>query len=65
MTNMTADDTMTRLYIYRLSQIQISVCAKGLGFPYILLTAQEVHVYLVAMIALRHALPHERKMYVC
>ena len=27
-------------------------------------TGQEVHVYLVAMITLQHALAHERKMYV-
>ena len=36
---------------------------EGVGFSYILLTAQEVHVYMVAMIALRHALARERKTY--
>ena len=41
------------------------ICTKGSGFPYILLTAQEVRVYLVAMIALRHALARERKTYAC
>ena len=32
-------------------------------FPFILLTAQEVHVYLVAMIALRHVLAHKHSTY--
>ena len=36
---------------------------EGVGFPYILLTAQEVRVYLVAMIALWHVLARERKTY--
>ena len=40
-----------------------SVCTKGSGFLYILLTAQEVHVYLVSMIVLRHVLVCERKTY--
>ena len=39
------------------------VCTKGSRFPYILLTAQEVRVYFVAMITLRHAPACERSTY--
>ena len=38
-----------------------SVCMKRSGFPYVLLTGQEVRVYLVAMITLQHALASEWK----
>ena len=41
----------------------LSVCTKGSRFPYILLIAQEVRVYFVAMITLRHAPAHKRLTY--
>ena len=39
------------------------VCMKTPHFPYILLPTQEVRVYFVAMITLRHALVRERSTY--
>ena len=41
----------------------IIVCTKTPRFPYILLPTQEVRVYFVAMIILRHALVRERSTY--
>ena len=40
-----------------------TVCTKTPRFPYTLLPTQEVCVYFVAMITLRHALMRERSTY--
>ena len=52
-------------FFFTTNSYQLTVCTKGSHFPYILLTAQEVRVYFIAMITLRRVPACEHSTYTC